>query len=148
MSRSHNLAWAAGFIDGEGFITIGKRNMKRILQTGEEAVYVGHYLRLGVNHVDPKPINELYRLFGGSVQYDPNVKGNRKPRYRWIVNTSKAKDVLIQLLPYLINKQDVAVLGIEFQSRLDPKNSQRLSDEELAKRDWYQAEIQRINSED
>ena len=37
MSRSHELAWAAGFIDGEGFVTIGKRNMKRELQTGENA---------------------------------------------------------------------------------------------------------------
>lgn len=148
MSRSHELAWAAGFIDGEGFVTIGKRNMKRTLQTGEEVLYVGHYLRLGVNHVDPKPIDELYRLFGGSTQYDPNVKGNRKPRYRWIVNTSKAKEVLVQLLPYLINKKDVAALGIEFQDRLDPKNSQKLSQEELEKREWYQSEIRRINSED
>lgn len=145
MSRSHELAWAAGFIDGEGFVTIGKRNQKA---TNSDKVYVGHYLRLGVNHVDPKPINELYRLFGGSVQYDPNVKGNRKPRYRWITNTNKAKEVLVQLLPYLINKHDVAILGIEYQERLDPKNTRELSQEELEKRDWYQAEIRRINSED
>ena len=144
MSRSHELAWAAGFIDGEGFITIGKRNQKKKDGSG---VYVGHYLRVGVNHVDPKPINELYRIFGGSIQYDPNVKGNRKPRYRWIMNTSGARDVLIQLKPYLINKSDVAQLGIDFQSTMQ-ETTKQLSQDVLDKREWYQKEIQRLNAED
>jgi len=144
MSRSHELAWAAGFIDGEGFITIGKRNQKKKDGSG---VYVGHYLRVGVNHVDPKPINELYRIFGGSIQYDPNVKGNRKPRYRWIMNTSGARDVLIQLKPYLINKSDVAQLGVDFQSTMQ-ETTKQLSQEVLDKREWYQKEIQRLNAED
>jgi len=144
MSRSHELAWAAGFIDGEGFITIGKRNQKKKDGSG---IYVGHYLRVGVNHVDPKPINELYRIFGGSIQYDPNVKGNRKPRYRWVMNTSGAKDVLIQLKPYLINKCDVAQLGIDFQNTMQDSTKQ-LSQEVLDKREWYQKEIQRLNAED
>ena len=144
MSRSHELAWAAGFIDGEGFITIGKRNQKKKDGSG---IYVGHYLRVGVNHVDPKPINELYRIFGGSIQYDPNVKGNRKPRYRWIMNTSGARDVLIQLKPYLINKSDVAQLGIDFQSTMQ-ETTKQLSQDVLDKREWYQKEIQRLNAED
>ena len=54
MSRTHEVCWAAGFFDGEGYITIQERGHKD---------YVGFYLRIGVNHVAIEPLLELQRLF-------------------------------------------------------------------------------------
>ena len=84
MKNEIDIAWSAGFFDGEGFITIGRRSGK----------YRGHYLRVGVNHVAIGPLLKLQEIFGGKIQYEEKVKGNRKPRHRWIVNTVNAKNAL------------------------------------------------------
>lgn len=116
MSHAHDLAWAAGFFDGEGFVTIGRRNTKI---NGKE--YKGHYLRVGINHVAPEPIYEMHKLFGGKVQSGHKTQGNRKPRFRWIVSTRNAANVLKQLMPYLRNKNKAAELGLEFQATIVDK---------------------------
>jgi len=141
MSRSHELAWAAGFIDGDGFITIGTRN-----QTINGKTYTGHYLRVGCNHVGKAPIDELYRLFGGNVKYNPKVKGNRKARYQWTLNTSAAKECLVQLLPYLVNKREVSLLGIELQNTMG--TTSRVKDDILKRRDEIKKEVMRLNALD
>ena len=57
MSNAHDLAWCAGFFDGEGFVTIQERK-----STVKDKIYRGYYLRIGVNHVAVEPLNELYKI--------------------------------------------------------------------------------------
>jgi len=144
MSRSHKLAWAAGFIDGEGYVTIERRT-RFSKRTNENTLY--HSLKLGVNHVHPAPIDELVGLFGGNVRYDAKVKGNRKPRYSWTLPPRLSKEVIIQIMPYLRNKKNVASLALEFQGLMEVNTTKQLSNEAIEKRDWYALEIRRINSE-
>lgn len=140
MSHTHELSWAAGFFDGEGFVNIQKRNHKK---------YTGYYLRIGINHVAPEPVIEMLRLFGGSlVKQDENkVSGNRKPRHRWITSTSNAALALKQMLPYMKNKNIVAALALDFQQTIGP-HGQQVSDEVQQKRIDIKAEIQLRNSLD
>jgi uncharacterized protein YdgA (DUF945 family) len=116
MSRTHDVAWAAGFFDGEGFVTIQKRNTKA--QNGKR--YESYYLRIGVNHVAPEPLNELLRIFGGTLRKQNlhTVLGNRKPRHTWQLSCSQAKEALVQMMPYLRNKNKAAELGIELQNTM------------------------------
>ena len=65
MSRTHMLAWAAGFFDGEGYVTIQERNSK---VNGK--YYKSYYLRVGLKHVAPTPIYELQKLFGGTIRIE------------------------------------------------------------------------------
>lgn len=138
MSKTHRLAWAAGFFDGEGYITIQVRGGK----------YKGHYLRLGVNHVHPKPLKELQKLFGGNIrkQNPEKVVGNRHVRSEWGISCKKAENALIQMMPYLINKKEVARLGLELQGTMG--TTQKVSDETLKYRDFIKKEIQRLNALD
>lgn len=140
MSRAHELAWAAGFFDGEGYITISRRNTKG---------YTGHYLKVGINHVNPKPLIEIQRLLGGllKAQNPDKVIGNRKPRYSWSVSTSAAAEVLKQLMPYLNNKNEAAEIGLEFQKTVS-KDKKKTSQEITDLREELKAKLQLHNSLD
>lgn len=144
MSRAHDLAWAAGFFDGEGYITIGRRNTKA--KSGVR--YTGHYLRIGINHVAPEPLHEMQRIFGGKIEYSDKVIGNRKPRSRWTANTRQAAETLKQLMPYFRNKQRAAELGLEFQSTIASENGQSLSPATRLYRELLKEQLVLCNSKD
>ena len=117
MSKSHRLAWAAGFIDGDGFITIQRRNQKV-----KETVYTSLYLRVGACQAQQAPLQELQSLFGGSIRVKnsgPNREGyNRKEQWIWTLSCNQAMEALVQLIPYLIHKKEVAQLAVEFQQTM------------------------------
>ena len=142
MSKSHQLAWAAGFIDGDGFITIQNRN-----QTIKGKVYKGHYLRIGACQANRTPLEELQKLFGGNINIKnsgPNKENyKRKTQYLWCLSTAKAAEVIEQLLPYLIHKKEVARLGLEFQSTM---SNFKVTDEVWNRREELKSKIQAINS--
>jgi len=141
MSRTHELSWAAGFFDGEGYVTI----QRRIHPKG----YIGHYLRVGINHVAPEPLIEMQRIFGGRIekQNPESVSGNRHPRHRWTLSTSQAAEALKQMMPYFRNKQNVASLALDFQQTIQ-SNKQKLSEEVYAKRELLKDQITKLNSLD
>lgn len=138
MSRSHELAWAAGFFDGEGWIKIQKRGNER---------YTGYYLRLGINHVKRDPLDKIQKLFGGTIRLDTKVSGNRKPRHVWTLSTKAAAEALEQMMPYLVNKNAVATLGLDFQSTVG-LTGQRVSEEVQLYRQRIADQIIHLNSLD
>lgn len=141
MSRTHRIAWAAGFFDGEGYVNIQKRSHPK---------YVGHYLRIGINHVAPEPLREMMSLFGGTVVLDRSeVKGNRKPRHRWVTSTKNAADALKQMMPYFQNKSNVAEIALDFQTTINNSNrGSGVTDDVLEYRCWCKDQIQHLNSLD
>ncbi len=114
MSNAHDLAWCAGFFDGEGFVTIQER--KSIVK---DKIYRGYYLRIGVNHVAVEPLEELQRLLGGTIRKQLGIPvGNRHLRHSWQMSCQQAREALIKMMPYFRNKQEVATLGIELQNTM------------------------------
>ena len=126
MSRAHELAWCAGFFDGEGFVTIQKRNTKA--KNGKR--YTSFYLRIGVNHVSVDPLLELVRILGGTIrqQSKHTIVGNRKQRHSWQMSCNQASEALKQMMPYFRNKQKVAELGIELQNTMQSNKKQTPED--------------------
>lgn len=148
MSRAHELNWCAGFFDGEGFITIQRRVVRH-----KDKTYTGHYLRIGINHVSPKPLKEFHKILGGTFVYDkssekPNQDGfKRTPRYKWHASCEAASLILIQLLPYFRNKNEVASLAIEFQKTMQ-QNKQKVSEEVINLREQFKQNITLLNAKD
>lgn len=143
MSKSHRLAWAAGFIDGDGFITIQDRTTKV-----KDTVYNGHYVRLGCCQASEEPLKELQNIFGGQIKVKnsgPNKeKYNRKTQYVWTLSTQQACDAIEQILPYLIHKKEVALLALEFQSTMG--NYYKVPEETVVYRCLLKDKIQTLNS--
>ncbi len=143
MSKSHKLAWAAGFIDGDGYMKLQKRGGGRMSS---------HYVLLGASQVNIKPLQQLQSLFGGNIRKKnsgPNKDGfNRKQQYVWTVCTQKALDAIEQIYPYLIHKDDVAKLLLEYGKTIRSSNTRKISQEVYDSRELIHQEIIRLNAKD
>ena len=84
------LAWAAGFLDGEGNFSCDLRSNKA-------------KMTIQAAQVEPQPLERLKAVLGGNVTgpYGPYVKPNRKPWYMWRMYTNQAEEACLRLLPYL-----------------------------------------------
>lgn len=144
MSYTHKLAWAAGFFDGEGFVTIQKRNSKA--SSGKR--YESYYLRIGINHVAIEPLLEMQQILGGTLrkQSPHTVSGNRKQRHSWQMSCSQAGDALIKMMPYFRNKQKAAELGLELQNTMG--TTKKTSEELNLYRALLKVKLQTLNKMD
>lgn len=97
------LAYAAGVIDSDGSIGINRWYQK--------GTYYKVVIQVGMRKSD---IPEwLHLIVGGGLgrytittTYTPD----RKPWYKWMITGKKAKELCIDLLPYLIEKKRHAML--------------------------------------
>ncbi len=105
------LAYAAGIIDGEGCIRIGKYTEPK---SGE----LRYRTQLQVGMTDKKVIEWLKQNLGGNLYIGKTSHNNKKPCYYWMMSTKKAAILLKVLLPYLIAKKEQALLLIKFAENI------------------------------
>lgn len=132
----------AGFIDGEGTITI-----KRQKRYGR-----WYYVPLVSCAQVQKPLNEvplkmLKKRYGGSiVRWTQRVQdGNRIDTVSWSVTSRNAMKFIDEVGPLLIIKKNQAKILRRFVSLTDKKKSYRVSDALQAKRESLFWEMRRWN---
>lgn len=131
-------AYAAGIVDGEGWIGI-KCHERDDLRTRAHKVYVT------VANTDEKMVDFLGGNFGGSSDYKVRG-GNRKPIYTWKTSSRNAVDFLIHILPYLITKREQALTAIRMQSTVSQsKHAHGIDDDTLSVRDECMAKMHVLN---
>jgi hypothetical protein len=102
--ESTDLAWAAGFIDGEGCIGVYSNGSKS-----------STIVSLSVSQKYNRPLLKLISLFGGRLKSKSTPVGFME----WRLYGSKATNVLELIAPYLdTNKKEQAELAIKFQSTI------------------------------
>jgi hypothetical protein len=107
------LAWAAGFFDGDGHINLSTT------------------LSVEVTQKRRRPLDELQRIFGASTFYSVAPSG-RRPNRLWELHYfgAQAAVVLQLILPYLVAKRTEAELGLQYwqachQPRVRPEAERR-----------------------
>lgn len=115
MALETDYAWAAGFIDADGFIGLPKAR-----HTGNKRDY--YTVRISVSQVKPKPLKELVSLFGGSVRKQSDKRGHH---YNWVIYAETATKALTSMLPYFKHKKAQAKICLRVQSLKD--GSRRVS---------------------
>ena len=98
MSEETELAWAAGFFDGEGCIWARKPQ-----KHSRSKVY------LGVNQIDNRPLERFMKAVGAGHMKGPYLanrtgpsKGNEKPVWYWnCYPQEEVEKVLAKLFPYM-----------------------------------------------
>jgi hypothetical protein len=127
MSRATDIAWAAGFIDGEGCLSLTKT-----YRAGERDHL--RQPRVQVTQVNRKPIDRLQELFGGKV-YDDRARktssGNQI--YVWEESGKALIPVLNEIIPHLVLKKQEAVCLLAFCSFIGNKG-RGISDNEMVAR--------------
>jgi|SoiMethySBSTD1v2_1073268.scaffolds.fasta_scaffold701158_2 hypothetical protein len=132
---THDLAWAAGFLDGEGNFDIGLNN------------HGTFYVIVQATNVDPRPLLKLVALFGGKSRLSTREAGSRAKdvyRYRLVKGASK---VVRMLRPYLVVKGEHADVLLRMQDLVDGRKHKyaALTDDELSARVALRTEIRALN---
>lgn len=106
-AKEVQYAWAAGFIDGDGFISI---------ERSRESLTA----KIEATQAIEDPLLILRDLFGGTL----TVKTNKYGKYLcWRVRGDNAEMALKAMLPYLVNKRRQAEIVIEFKNTIKSKRS-------------------------
>jgi len=137
-----DLAWAAGFLDGEGTISFQRHNAT---SKAHPSPYFN--LVLFASNSNKEALIRLQRLFGGSVASHQKVAGHKRV-YRWRLYGSKAITIIALLLPYFTVKREVANLAVSYSMRPKEKLTGKLYGLTLQERDYRESvwkEFHRLN---
>lgn len=143
--RAIKLAYAAGFMDGEGCVSIHTSNPRK----GRSKRYI---LLVTITQKDGKVMDWLYGNFGGCVVKKNKGKNTFSPDtwiYEWRADNKTAYEFCKQVYQFSIVKKRQLELAVRFGQRIvQSKRFVRLSDNELKireqmfnqmkslKRDW------------
>lgn len=140
------IAYAAGFLDGDGYITIHIRRFRK-WNVGKNPIYC---LVVGSCCLDQPIINWLEKNFGGSKSIEKSSES--VDSFRWRIGANKAMNFLQEILPYLRLKVPQAELGIRFQkmnrnniNKRMRKGNERVSPEFLQRREQFKQRMHALN---
>ena len=106
-----DLAWAAGFIDGDGVISMYKRKDRR----QEFRVVVR---AMNTNRI---ALDKLHVMFGGSVHPMINAEDacarGWKPSFYWSAGDCKAEQAIKLIAPFLVLKREQAALALRARDK-------------------------------
>jgi hypothetical protein len=103
-----DLAWVAGYVDGEGCVGVYTTGANRSLR-----------LTVQVNSVDFRSIEKLHDLFGGYINQSCNTMSGRT-LHQWRLTNKSAEDMLMEIMPYLLVKREQAEVALVFRATQDP----------------------------
>lgn len=108
------LAWLAGFIDGEGSIVLSSHKPNpRKRQVSQLWV-----MRLTVTNSYQESIMLIQSWFGGSVEKRKRAKPHHKQTWKWECSGKRARFVLEKIKPYLIVKKSQCELALKYAETL------------------------------
>ena len=101
------MAYIAGFIDGEGCIRLKQSDRK-----GQR-----FYVTMHVTNADKKPLEKIQDIFGGKIYFQE--KSKNKIIWQYYITCAEAADTLRALVGFLITKKSQAELAIYYQDNQD-----------------------------
>lgn len=125
-------AYLAGFLDADGSISIirDKRKSKTY-----------HKLTIEAVNQDYRILDIFQDLYRGSIYRKASV-------WKWTGYGPSMRDLLEDLMPYLIRKKDQAELAVEFLSAIQPRTTyqKKLSGAEMQRREALCTQMNLLNS--
>jgi hypothetical protein len=139
-SKRDLVIWAAGFIDGEGCISINRQKHK-------DHNWWCYTLSLAVSQKTEEPLRRLKEIFGGSMY---SYKGYGVTYWRWQLWSHGALRTIKELFPYLLVKREIADTAIRFQEQMTAWNRRHgrrgYPDHVIAGRDVFYQEARALNA--
>ena len=97
MAKPTELAWAAGFFDGEGSVSVVQR---------PHGTY--WYPLVQVGNKEMGPVERFREIIGTGFIFTRRQDGFNM----WVAASKKAEKTLVQIIPYLVNKKKQAELAL------------------------------------
>lgn len=133
---SNDIAYIAGFVDGEGSISI--------LEHLEN-----HFgIQIQINQMDKKPLEYIQSFYGGKINHllVPKTSFSTKTHtYRLQYSGKFARPILTDIKNKLILKKEQARLALKFLDLRDNRKRARYTVEEKAIMAFYKREMNKLN---
>src|SRR5262245_39318559 len=94
--RSVEKAWAAGFFQGEGCVTISRG---RIRNDGFQSLH----LKLQVNQGELEPLEKLQEMFGGGICATKVRSTRHNQSWQWSISGKLAREAFEIMRPYIVS---------------------------------------------
>ena len=138
MNKLTQARWAylAGFLDGDGCITITTKNQRRT-----------YCIEVRYSQTNGPFLQHLRDLVGiGSVYQTSKPKGNHSARFQWVFASGKAEEFLRAIFPFLVLKKDQAEIALKLAElmRQQRAKSYRLTEEAIEKREKIRQELRQL----
>jgi len=137
-----DAAYAAGIIDGEGYIGIIKTKPQRADRTPR------YDLRVEVNMTDASVPIHLYRLYGGKLQQRARKQENWKDTWVWVLTCKKDIAIfLADIYPYLHTKKSHAELALAFidECPFTRRGHKQVPASEILEREEFRLRMKKLN---
>lgn len=107
MSWVYSDQWAAGFFDGEGSVSISKRQRTK--------GFLEHHLSVQIVQTNKAALEEIQKRYGGSLT---KGKGQNLPVWRLRFHGTKATGFLEAILPYSLVKREEILIALKLRSAI------------------------------
>lgn len=104
-----NMAWFAGFFDGDGSVGVYRDRYKDARSPNTEAPR--YVLRASVCNQSKWLLEGFVALWGGSISKQPRA-------WLWRISAAKAQWFLEDIYPHVVNKRDQVALALEYRGRM------------------------------
>ena len=133
-----DLAWAAGFIDGEGSFFIGRTRQGK-----------WRYFRvqLKVTQADIRPLKRLQQMFGGYVYPEKKIYSplTKRPGWKWMAVDRVGANAVELMLPFFFLKRGQAKLLLNMAKRKQRQGKRNLQGNEFSERIALVVKMQKLN---
>lgn len=131
-------AYAAGLLDGEGYIGIDRRSRGNY-----------HRVKVRVAITDRRIPRWLAEKFGGRCNTVYRYDDHRKDLHYWDCEGATLERFLPAVLPYLIIKREHALIALEFRStaleRSGGRAGRRLTADVITQREGFRQRLMALN---
>lgn len=143
--RHLDLAWAAGFVDGEGWIGIKRLVQRRRTDGSAYGCNENYEACLSVAQNDPAPLVKLHKLFGGSIKLHHRQQ-NQRISYVWQVRSKRSEKVCEELMPFFVVKRGQAAVLLAFRETIRYDSTAGLSEKTVQMRRNLYERMKGLNS--
>lgn len=144
MHKDTDIAWAAGFIEGEGWIGIRKDPLRSWAMGTLQVVNTNKAL-----------LEKLQALWGGPL-YRADRQFSKRKTWSWVVCNKAAERVLRDILPYLVGKRRQAEILLALRDQINARGGlhwrkgkkgppRKLTEAEQEQRRLWGEEVKRLN---
>jgi len=135
-----DLAYIAGFFDGEGCISLCK------VKDDSYRRNYNYMLAIHVSNTKLEILEMLHREFGGHFQRIKNkTTPNGKEIYVWALTRRIATRFIKAIYPYLRMKRRQAELALEYRKLINPYGNHSFDPENWKKRDAIYHKLKTLN---
>lgn len=139
-----SIEYLAGFVDGEGCISLGIKRQPRTLKNGEKVVYYSWTAHMTVSNTHKDILDKLCdewevgRVNISRTTHFLRERGlNVKEAWVWVIEPNDMRILLPKLAPFLVVKQKQAYLLIEALKLMEVRKG-KTEDKKIRLREIYE----------